>query len=124
MNRFPVFYCEQNFRTTAYKEKSKQNFSPTTYKGKSAYIQCLHGLVYESEVKLKVAQSCPTLCNPMDCIVNSPGQNTGVGSLSLLQGIFLTQGLNPVSHIACRFFTNPELSRKPLACEEQIKDKR
>ena len=29
----------------------------------------------------------------MDC--NSPGQNTGVGSLSLLQGIFPTQGSNP-----------------------------
>ena len=28
-----------------------------------------------------VTQSCPTLCDPMDC---SPGQNTGVGSLSLL----------------------------------------
>ena len=26
---------------------------------------------------------------------NSPGQNIGVGSLSLLQGIFPTQGLNP-----------------------------
>ena len=26
---------------------------------------------------------------------NSPGQNMGVGSLSLLQGIFPTQGLNP-----------------------------
>ena len=26
---------------------------------------------------------------------NSPGQNTGVGSWSLLQGIILTQGLNP-----------------------------
>ena len=26
---------------------------------------------------------------------NSPGQNTEVGSLSLLQGIFQTQGLNP-----------------------------
>ena len=26
---------------------------------------------------------------------NSPGQNTGVGSLSLLQGIFSVQGLNP-----------------------------
>ena len=26
---------------------------------------------------------------------NSPGQNTGVGSLSLLQGIFPTQGSNP-----------------------------
>ena len=30
---------------------------------------------------------------------NSPGQNTRVGSLSLLQGIFPTQGLNPsLSH--------------------------
>jgi len=26
---------------------------------------------------------------------NSPGQNTGVGSLSLLQGMFPTQGSNP-----------------------------
>ena len=36
------------------------------------------------------------LCDPMDYIPwNSPGQNTGVGSLSLLQGIFPTEGLNP-----------------------------
>ena len=28
-------------------------------------------------------------------VQNSPGQNTGVGSLSLLHGIFPTQGLNP-----------------------------
>ena len=36
-------------------------------------------------------------CSPW----NSPGQNAGVGSYSLLQGIFPTQGLNPgVSH--CR----------------------
>ena len=27
--------------------------------------------------------------------MDSPGQNTGVGSLSLLQGIFPTQGSNP-----------------------------
>ena len=39
--------------------------------------------------KVKVAQSCPTLFDPMDCSPwNSPGQNIGVGSLSLLQGIF------------------------------------
>ena len=44
--------------------------------------------------KMKVAQSCRTLCDPMDCIV-SPGQNTGVGSHSLLQVIFPTQGSNP-----------------------------
>ena len=29
------------------------------------------------------------------CPWNSPGQNTGVGSLSLLQGIFPIEGLNP-----------------------------
>ena len=47
--------------------------------------------------EVKVAQSCLTLCNPMDYTVheNSPGQNTRVDRLSLLQGIFPTQGLNP-----------------------------
>ena len=45
---------------------------------------------------MKVTWSCLTLCDPMDPSPwNSPGQNTGVGSPSLLQGIFLTQGLNP-----------------------------
>ena len=38
---------------------------------------------------------CLTLCNPMDCPWNSPGQNTEVGSLSILQGIFPTQRSNP-----------------------------
>ena len=47
-------------------------------------------------VKVKVAQVCLTLCDPMDCSPwNSLGQNTGVSSLSLLQGIFPTQGSNP-----------------------------
>ena len=35
----------------------------------------------------------------------SPGQNTGVGSVSLLQGIFPTQGWNPGLPHAGRFFT-------------------
>ena len=44
-----------------------------------------------------VAQSCLTLCDPHELYSpwNSPGQDTGVGSVSLLQGIFPTQGLNP-----------------------------
>ena len=63
------------------------------------------------KVKVKVAQSCPTLCDPMDparllCPWNSPGQSTGVGSHSLLQGIFPTQGLNPgLPH--CRWILHP-----------------
>ena len=51
------------------------------------------------KVKVLLAQWCLTLCDPMDCGLcpwYSPGQNTGVGSYSLLQGIFLTQGSNPV----------------------------
>ena len=38
--------------------------------------------------------SCVTLCDPMDSPWNSTGQNTGVGSRFLLQGIFRTQGSN------------------------------
>ena len=66
-------------------------------------------------VKLLVVQSCPTLqprgLQParLLCPWDSPGKNTGVGSLSLLQWIFPTQGSNlgllhcrqvlyPVSH--------------------------
>ena len=49
-------------------------------------------------MKVKSTQSCPTLCNPMDYTyspLNSPGQHTGVGNPSLLQGIFPTQGWHP-----------------------------
>ena len=45
---------------------------------------------------MKVAQLCPTLWPQFPYSPwNSPGQNTGGGSCSLLQGIFPTQGLNP-----------------------------
>ena len=48
------------------------------------------------KVKVKVAQSCLTLCDPWTTqSINSPGQNTGVGSRYLLQRIFATQGSNP-----------------------------
>ena len=50
----------------------------------------------------EVSQSCPTLCNPMDCSL--PGSSVhGIFqatvlewvAISFLQGIFPTQGLNP-----------------------------
>ena len=45
----------------------------------------------------KSLQSCPTFCDPLDysCPWDFPGKNTGVGCRAILQGIFLTQGLNP-----------------------------
>ena len=48
------------------------------------------------KVKVKVTQLCLTLQpHGLYSSWNSPGQNTGVGSLSLLQGIFPTQGSKP-----------------------------
>ena len=40
-----------------------------------------------ANTKVLVAQSCPTLCDPMDCSPpdsSSPGKNTAVGCHSLL----------------------------------------
>ena len=48
-------------------------------------------------VKVKVMVSCVqpfAACQALLCLWNSPGKNTGVGSHSLLQRIFLTQGSN------------------------------
>ena len=52
--------------------------------------------------KVLVAQLCPIPCDPMaptdhqaPLSMNSPGKNTGVGSHSLLQKVFPTQGPNP-----------------------------
>ena len=45
-------------------------------------------------VKVKVAQACPTLCEPMDYPVHGILQ-ARMGNLSLLQGIFPTKGSNP-----------------------------
>ena len=64
------------------------------------------------KVKVLVAQSCPILCNSMDCRAhwllspwNSPGKNTGVSSPSLLQGSSWPRDQTRVFCIAGRFFT-------------------
>ena len=70
---------------------------PLTFtKGNSFITIC-----FATYAHAKSLQSCPTLCNPMDC---SPpgssihgilrGKNPGVDCHALLQGIFLTQGSN------------------------------
>ena len=54
------------------------------------------------KVRVLATQSCPTLCNPVNCSAqrssvhgDSPGKNPRMGSHALLQGIFPTQGLKP-----------------------------
>ena len=50
-----------------------------------------HPLAFDSSLIMRSGPGCLKWISPW----NSPGQNTGVGTLSLLQGIFLTQGSNP-----------------------------
>ena len=52
----------------------------------------------------KSLQSCPTLCDPMDCSLpsssacgDSPGKNTGVGCYALLQGNCPNPGMEAMS---------------------------
>ena len=59
-----------------------------------------HFSLYYKACVCSVIQSCPTVCDPMDH--SRPGsssmgflKNTAVGCHFLLEGIFLTQGLNP-----------------------------
>ena len=59
-------------------------------------------LQWDCAVLCLVVQLCLTLCDSMDCSPgssvhgDSPGKNTEVGFHALLQGIFPTQGSNPV----------------------------
>ena len=70
-----------------------KNYKPTNLRCSISLKLKKHKII---PVKVKVTQSCPTLCYPMDYSPwNSPGQNTGVSSLSLLQVIFPTHGSNP-----------------------------
>ena len=66
-------------------------------------------------MRVKLVQSCLTLCDPMDCSPlgssvhgYSPGKNSVVGCRAFLQAIFPTQGLNLClifSVLASEFFT-------------------
>ena len=68
------------------------NAQEVTYTQMCVYVDYTHAHIH--------AQSCPALCDPMDCSQpgfspqNFPGKNTGVGCHFLLQGIFPTQGSN------------------------------
>ena len=82
----------------------------------------------QSHVTVLVAQSCPTLRDPMDCSL--PGSSvhgifqvriTGVGNHSLIQRILLTQGLNP-GLLYCRQILGGSVVKNPPANPGDIRD--
>ena len=88
--RLHFHFARYFLQITHYLERTGGRSSPLS----SLAIADKMGQSFRSEVK--VPHLCPTLCDP---IVYSPlnflGQNTGLGGLSLLQGIVPTQRLNP-----------------------------
>ena len=54
----------------------------------------MNGSIWKEKWKWKLLSCVPLFVTPWTT-QSSPGQNTGMGSLSLLQGIFPTQGWNP-----------------------------
>ena len=65
--------------------------SPIWCQGHSGIPGCLRALRYTPNLPKNDFLNHPAR---LLCPWNSPGKNTGVGSYPLLQGIFLTQGLN------------------------------
>ena len=103
----PVFYHKTNWNLSPMVTPWKANLLgecrafPEGFKIFSAqlYKWCFANSLNSSLSESEVAQSCPTLCDPMDTRLLCPwdflGKGTGVGCHFLLQGIFLTQGLSP-----------------------------
>ena len=117
--RVTIFKVERNFRTQSltrsfcfwalrnpqvcngtftfiYIKKTKGNYT-FILMGKKAWTN--HGTML-LDLTVSESESQSVMSNSLQLhglysLRNSPGQNTGVGSLSLLQGIFPTQGSNP-----------------------------
>ena len=94
-----------NSTTTLRWETTSQIYSPPILTS-AVLFRSLSPHPYRSCVCVLCAnslQSCLILCNPLECSpsrssvhVDSPGRNTGVGCHALLQGVFSTQGSNPL----------------------------
>ena len=81
----------------------------TTLKGHEGRLcdHCCFSPNVCARVPAQSLQSCPTLCNPMDCSSrgssvhgDSPGKNTGVGCHALLQGFSWCRGRTQVSCVS------------------------
>ena len=105
---FNLFHCSAAFNTGDHPFVCRTNGS-----WKGSYRK------KESEV----AQSCPTLCDPMDCKPTRllcpwdfPGKGAGVGCYFLLQGIFPTQELN-LGFMHCRQVLYPLSHQGKYKCK-------
>ena len=64
---------------------------------KAIRLMCIHQALISNAEEVKVSESCPTLCDPMDYTVHGILQARILEWVAFLfsRGIFPTQGLNP-----------------------------
>ena len=116
-NSCQAFFCEETVSCSMGKNNATRYFKhPTSFSLKCTDIpspnQIFDWMIKKHfliKVKVKVAQSCVTLHDPHSLYNpwNSLGQNTRVGSHSLLWQIFLTQESNQgLLHYRWVFFTS------------------
>ena len=101
MKRWKQGQLEALKRTGLFPEKANSKYF--RFCGPPPLLQLLNSALVACACSMhtKLLQSCPTLCDPMDCSPpgssvhgDSPGKNSEVGCHAL-QRIFLTQGSNP-----------------------------
>ena len=87
-----IFYLYQRYAS----------WQPVEERMEEAEIESKKARLTVRESESEVAQSCRTLCDPLDCKPTRllcpwdfPGNSTRVDCHFLLQGIFSTQGSNP-----------------------------
>ena len=76
--------------------------------GRRWVLNCAGFWFYKVDVKVKVTQSYPTLCDPMDCTVHGILQARILEwvALPFSRGSSQPRDRTQVSHIAGRFFTS------------------
>ena len=79
----------------------------------------------ESEVKVKITQSCPALCDPMDYTVHGLLQARILEwvPFAFSRGSSQPRDQTQVSHIADRFFTNWATKEAPFSTRWQTKNR-
>ena len=92
-NGKPLQYCCHKNPMNMNSMKKLKDMTPEDQTPRSEGVQYPTG--EERKVKWKLFSHVRFFATPQTIQDYSPGQNTGVDSLSLLQGIFPTQGLNP-----------------------------
>ena len=121
----PLFAEQANYSDSLARRIKNKKSQKT---GLTLELMCKEYSLLYMEVKVLVAQSCPPLCNPMDCTL--PGSSVhGISQARILEwtAISFSRGSSPprdrtwVSYIAGRFFSVWATREAPYIWKVKVK---